>query len=308
MPSVEGRAGVLVVGEALVDVVRRPGQADVTHAGGSPFNVAVGLGRLGVGVELGAQIGDDEHGSLLTSQLERAGVALANLAPTPSRTSSAVADIGADGSASYTFDLTWDPADAISPAGREAVHVGSLGIALEPGAATVAALVAAAAAQGVVVSLDPNVRLSVEPDHARWREIVDDLLPSVTVLKMSDEDAEVLRPGQDLQELVAELAAPGRVVAITRGGEGAVLGSPAGVVELPGPTVDVADTIGAGDSFMAAMLAWLADRHWPAPTDLALADLAALLRWASIAATITVGRPGADPPWRDELERGAAGS
>ena len=280
----------------------------MTHAGGSPFNVAVGLGRLGVGVELGAQVGDDAHGSLLKGQLDRSDVVLDNLAPKPERTSSAVADIGVDGSASYTFDLTWDPAETISPDGRAAVHVGSLGIALEPGATTVATLAAVAAAQGVVVSLDPNVRLSVEPDHGRWREIVDGLLPSVTVLKMSDEDAEVLRPGQDLHVLVAELAAPGRVVAVTRGGEGAVLGSAAGVVELPGPTVAVADTIGAGDSFMAAMLAWLADRSWPAPTDLTLSDLETLLAWASGAAAITVGRPGADPPWRAELDRRAAES
>ncbi|RYJ02629.1 MAG: carbohydrate kinase, partial [Actinomycetales bacterium] len=231
MSGAQRISDVLVVGEALVDVVRRPGEEDVVHAGGSPFNVAVGLGRLGVSVELGAQVGADEHGELLRGQLDRADVLLADLAPPPSRTSSAVAVLADDGSASYAFDLTWDPAGPLSASGRTAVHVGSLGIAIEPGATTVSTLVADAAAQGVVVSLDPNVRLSVEPDHARWRELVDRLLPSVTVLKMSDEDAEVLYPGRDLAELVAELAAPGRVVAVTRGGDGAVLGSPAGVVE-----------------------------------------------------------------------------
>ncbi len=160
-----GRVTALIVGEALVDVVQRPGAEPEPHAGGSPFNVAVGLARLDVPTHLAAQLADDAYGDLLRDRLYESDVVLDALEPAPARTSSARATLAEDGSATYEFDLTWDPAALPDPGAFEVVHVGSLGTSLEPGAALVADLVVMADALGVPVSFDPNIRLTVEPDH-----------------------------------------------------------------------------------------------------------------------------------------------
>ncbi|MCW2750491.1 MAG: carbohydrate kinase, partial [Aeromicrobium sp.] len=196
-PTAAGRQRVLVVGEALVDVVEREGEAATPHAGGSPFNVAVGLARLDVPTRLAAQLAPDEYGDLLRERLDDSGGVLDALEPVPPRTSSAQATLAADGSASYVFDLTWDPTSLPDPADFEAVHVGSLGTSLQPGAGLVADLAIMADVVGVPVSFDPNVRLTVEPDHEVWRRIFASIGPHASIIKMSDEDAKVLFPGEE---------------------------------------------------------------------------------------------------------------
>ncbi|MFI5430010.1 carbohydrate kinase [Aeromicrobium sp. UC242_57] len=253
---------VLVIGEALVDVVESS-----AHAGGSPFNVAVGLARLEVGTVLAAQIADDPYGNVLREELHLSDVDLDRLSPEPGRTSSAVVTLAADGSASYEFDLTWNPDEPPDPATFEAVHVGSLGTVLEPGAELVADLVVSADALGIPVSFDPNIRLTVEPDAGRWRQVFDRIWPYVSILKLSDEDAAVLFPDEDPADLVRRLAADHGIVAVTLGGEGAVIAGGGGFATVPPADVRVVDTIGAGDSFMAAMLAWSATYDWPAGND-----------------------------------------
>jgi fructokinase len=287
---------VLVVGEALVDVV--DGEP---HAGGSPFNVAVGLARLDVPSLLAAQIGDDSYGALLRSGLAESGVTLSSLEPVPSRTSSARATLAADGSASYDFDLTWDPSALPDPADFDAVHVGSLGTSLAPGAALVADLVMMADAVGVPVSFDPNVRLTVEPDHEVWRSIFAEIAPHASIIKMSDEDASVLFTGEEPHWLAQRLAADGALVAITLGGDGAVVANRQHAVSVAPADLRVVDTIGAGDSFMAAMLSWCATYDWPTAEDLDETELRDLAMYASSAAAITCSRPGANPPWTREL-------
>lgn len=300
-PTAAGRQRVLVVGEALVDIVEREGEEPAPHAGGSPFNVAVGLSRLDVTTRLAAQLAPDSYGDLLRSRLDESAVVLDALEPVPARTSSARATLATDGSASYVFDLTWDPATLPDPADFEAVHVGSLGTSLEPGAALVADLVLMADAVGVPVSFDPNVRLTVEPDPEVWRRIFASVGPHASIIKMSDEDAAALFPGEELPALAQRLAADGALVAITRGGEGAVVANLTHLVEIPPADVRVVDTIGAGDSFMAAMLAWCATYAWPAADELDPTELTDLAMYASSAAAITCSRPGADPPWTREL-------
>jgi fructokinase len=292
---------VLVVGEALVDVVSREGSEPEPHAGGSPFNVAVGLSRLDVPCVLAAQVGEDSYGGLLRSRLAESGVTLESLEPVPSRTSSARATLAADGSATYDFDLTWDPSGLPDPADFDAVHVGSLGTSLAPGAALVADLAMMADAVGVPVSFDPNVRLTVEPDHEVWRGIFAAIATHASIIKMSDEDAEVLFPGEDAKWLAQRLAADGALVAITLGGEGAVVANREDVVSVAPADLRVVDTIGAGDSFMAAMLSWCATYDWPAAADLDETELRDLAMYASSAAAITCSRPGANPPWTREL-------
>lgn len=292
---------VLVIGEALVDVVSRDGGEPQLHAGGSPFNVAVGLARLDVPTRLAAQIGPDAYGDLLREHLHHADVQLDLLEPAPERTSTAQAQLAADGSASYTFDLVWDPAALPDPAGFEAVHVGSLGTALEPGASLVAGLAVGADALGVAVSYDPNVRLAVEPDVTVWRRVFAAIAPHASIIKLSDEDAAALFPGEDLRELACRLAADRAIVAVTLGADGALVAAGPDLVSVPPADVRVVDTIGAGDSFMAAMLSWCAMYDWPTAGELDATELTDLAMYASSAAAITCSRPGADPPTTREL-------
>ena len=292
---------VLVIGEALVDVVQRPGLDPEPHAGGSPFNVAVGLARLDVPTVLAAQIGPDRYGDGLRWHLADSDVTLLELEPVPERTSTAAATLADDGSATYEFDLTWDPAGLPDPAEVDAVHVGSLGTALEPGATLVADLVLAADLLGVPVSYDPNVRLAVEPDPEVWRRVFAAIAPHASIVKMSDEDAATLFPGEEPADLARRLAADHGIVAITCGGDGAVIATAGAFASVPPADVRVVDTIGAGDSFMAAMLAWCATYDWPAADELDATELTDLAMYASSAAAITCSRPGADPPHTRDL-------
>lgn len=288
---------VLVIGEALVDIV----DSDI-HAGGSPLNVAVGLARLDVATLLATQLTDDAHGNLLREHLYYADVSLEALTPTPHRTSSAVAKIGPDGAASYDFDLTWNPDTLPDPASFDAVHVGSLGTLLEPGASLVADLVVSADALGIPVSYDPNVRLSVEGDPVRWRQAFDAMWPHVSILKLSDEDAAVLFPDEDPAHLVRRLAADHGIVAITLGAEGALIAGGGGFASVPPADVEVIDTIGAGDSFMSAMVAWCSNYSWPSASELDSTELTDLALYAASAAGITCSRSGANPPTTRDMQ------
>jgi fructokinase len=248
---------------------------------------------------LAAQLAPDAYGQLLRERLDGSGAALRSLEPVPARTSSAIATLADDGSASYVFDLTWNPERLPDPGEFDTVHVGSLGTSLEPGAGVVASLVAGADSIGVPVSYDPNVRLAVEPDHGHWQRVFASIAPHASVIKMSDEDAAVLFSGDDPQHVARRLTSDGGLVAITLGGDGAVLAVPGSVATIKAPAIQVVDTIGAGDSFMAAMLGWLAERDWP--TSLGADGLDDLGSYAVAAAAITCSRPGADPPWNREL-------
>ncbi len=308
-PAVGSEPRVLVVGEALVDVriEDRAGAAPVEHPGGSPLNIAVGLARLGVATTLAAQLGEDDRGAAVGRHLTASGVDLVALSPLRP-TSTATARIRPDGSASYEFDVRWDPDRLPDPTGYSLVHVGSIGAVLAPGADRVADLVTAARAQRIPVSLDPNIRPALTPDLASVRRQVDRLGRVATVLKLSDEDAEVLYPDVATDQLVASLTGAGgaRLAVLTRGADGLVLSAGAGAVTVEAPAVPVADTIGAGDTVMAALIAG-ALRHGLLPVGDGPRDVpgAAELEWlgrlAVRAAAITCGRPGADPPWRGEL-------
>ena len=292
---------VLVIGESLVDVVNRPDGTSTAHPGGSPFNVAVGLGRLGVDTTLACQFADDDHGRLLADALDDSQVEHPGPDGSVHRTSTAVATIDASGAADYTFDLTWAPSSLPDPTGFDAVHVGSLGTLIEPGAAQVAELVVTADVLGIPVSFDPNVRTAVVGDPEVWQGVFARFAPHARIIKLSDEDAETLFPGVPAPDLARRLAAEGALVAITQGAGGAVIAHHDELAVIESPDVDVADTIGAGDSFMAAMLSWSAAYDWPAAAELDVTELFDLGTYAAAAAAITVSRPGADPPWLEEL-------
>jgi len=290
---------VLVMGESLIDVVRAPDGSVSEHVGGSAANVAVALARLGRTVGFATSFADDPYGRMVAAHLDRAGVRLANHPRSIERTSTAVATLDADGAAHYEFDLDWvldPPTVGEAPA---AVHVCSLGAVLSPGSDVVHDVVTRLRASALV-SYDINARPVITGTGPDLLGRVERMVACSDLLKASDEDLAALYPGLDLAGAVHGLLERGpAAVVVTRGADGAVWFSRSGRVEVTSVPVTVADTIGAGDTFSAALVDGLLGRG-----DLAVLDEAAVrevLGRAVRAAAVTVSRPGADPPYASEL-------
>ncbi|WP_026923709.1 carbohydrate kinase family protein [Glycomyces arizonensis] len=302
---------VLLIGETLIDLLPNSEGGVRELPGGSPANVAVALGRLGRAPVLATTLADDERGDAAAHWLEASGVRLAVRPPATGRTSTAAVRFAADGSASYDFDLTWDlTAETLARAsadGPAVVHTGSIATVLEPGADAVEEAVRAARGRALV-TFDPNARPAITPDLASVLPRVERLIAAGDVVKVSEEDLDWYRPGADPVAVAREWAATGPVlVVVTRGEHGSVLVRGGDLVDVPGVPVTVADTIGAGDTYMGALIDALLTlgAHGPAARDtlaaLSIEELRRAASWAAKAAAITVSRPGADPPTRAEL-------
>ncbi|MFE7169601.1 carbohydrate kinase [Streptomyces sp. NPDC057616] len=299
---------IVVAGEALIDLVPQGtgALAGLTPAlGGGPYNTAVALGRLGSPTAFCSRTSHDAFGEALLDGLRTAGVDVSGVQRGAEPTTLAVATIDGNGSASYSFYVegTADrlfSAPAALPAETRAVSFGTCSLVLEPGATAYETLMRKAAAQGVLTALDPNIRAVLIPDADAYRARFRSWLPSVTLLKLSEEDA--LWLGGSPREWLA--AGPAAVV-MTHGGDGlSVFTRDGAEYSVPGEKVDVVDTIGAGDTVNAALLHGLSDRD--ALSADALAALGAdgwtrLLRFAARAAAITCSRAGAEPPYADEV-------
>ncbi|MFE9766363.1 carbohydrate kinase [Streptomyces sp. NPDC005808] len=299
---------IVVAGEALIDLVPQGAGALVglqPALGGGPYNTAVALGRLGSPTAFCSRLSHDAFGEALLDGLREAGVDVSSVQRGAEPTTLAVASIDADGSASYSFYVegTADrlfTAPAQLPAATRAVSFGTCSLVLEPGAGAYEELMRTAAAQGVFTTLDPNIRAGLIPDADAYRARFKSWLPSVSLLKLSEEDA--LWLGGTPSEWLA--SGPAAVV-ITHGGDGLTAFTRGGAVHpVPGVEVEVVDTIGAGDTVNAALLHGLAARDALSPT--ALAELGPegwtdLLRFAARAAAITCSRAGAEPPYASEL-------
>lgn len=300
-------APLLVVGEALVDIVgpaksrNGNGKSNATP-GGSPANVAVGLARLGVPTELVTRFGTDAYGDQLGAHLFGNGVQLAPGSVDPNfRTSTATATLDAAGVATYQFDITWEPPALSLSRGCPAIHTGSIATVLEPGAASIRDFLASVADQPVTVTLDPNARPSITPNPVSTWDAVRALAALSDLVKLSDEDCEFLRPGLAPVEIAKELMTAERTqcVVITRGGEGALGFTQDAHVDVTAPVIEVVDTVGAGDSFMSALIAGLDQRGLLGERRLAgltSEDLRDVVDYAVKAAAITCTRHGADPP------------
>lgn len=299
---------IVVAGEALIDLVPRGtgALAALTPAlGGGPYNTAVALGRLGSPAAFCSRVSRDAFGEALLDRLRETGVDVSWVQRGPEPTTLAVATVGADGSAAYSFyvegtaDRLFTAPDAL-PDGTRAVSFGTCSLVLEPGASAYEELLRGAAAQGVFTALDPNIRTGLIPDPDAYRARFTSWLPSVSLLKLSEEDAQWL--GGTPREWLA--AGPAAVV-ITCGGDGLTAWArDGGVFTVPGERVEVADTIGAGDTVNAALLHGLAERDALSTRALAALgprDWAALLGFAARAAAVTCSRPGAEPPYAHEL-------
>ncbi|MFF2843664.1 carbohydrate kinase [Paenarthrobacter sp. NPDC057981] len=293
----EPETEVVVVGEALVDIVVTP-QGTVEHPGGSPANVAYGLGRLGVPTALLTSIGDDPHGAAIERHLARAGVELLTGAHPGGRTATATATLASDGSAHYDFDIQWELPAIVPASVPKLLHTGSIATFLEPGAAAVRKLLAQAH-QRCVVTYDPNIRPALVGSQAQAKSIFEDLIPFTDVVKLSDEDARWLYPSLSVDDISRRILDLGTgLVVVTKGSEGSVLSTLGARVLVPSITSTVADTIGAGDSYMSALIYGLLQTGVDRLTPEALESLGGR---ATKAAAITVRRAGANPPTSDEL-------
>lgn len=303
---------VVVVGESLVDIISDPRQPEAVqvHPGGSPLNVAVGAARLGLRTALVTHYADDRNGLLIDGHLQANGVQVINGGTAP--TSTALAALGPDGGADYTFSITWDISGAALPAlasveGSGHVHTGSIASMLAPGDAATLSLVQAARGHATI-SYDPNCRPAISPDVASARHQAELFVAASDIVKASDEDLSWLYPDRTPEEtLQAWLNLGPGLVALTRGAAGPVIVSGAGRVEMAAESISVADTVGAGDSFMAGLIAGLAQlgalgaggrRQLRALTP---DQLHALAAYANRAAAITCSRKGANPPFSAEL-------
>ncbi|MZD04895.1 carbohydrate kinase [Streptomyces sp. SID5785] len=309
---------IVVAGEALIDLVpqlpssgdapgpQHPALAALTpRLGGGPYNTAVALGRLGSPVAFCSRVSRDAFGEALLGGLREAGVDVAPVQRGDEPTTLAVASIGADGSAGYSFYVE-GTADRLFttpptlPEGTRAVSFGTCSLVLEPGATAYEELMRSAAASGVFTALDPNIRAGLIPDADAYRARFTSWLPSTSLLKLSEEDAQWL--GGTPQEWLA--AGPSAVV-MTRGGAGlTVYTRGGGTHSVPGEHVDVVDTIGAGDTVNAALLHGLSSLGALSPAGLGRVDgdgWGRLLRFAARAAALTCSRAGAEPPYSTEI-------
>jgi len=248
---------------------------------------------------------------MLADQLAADGASLALATFGPEPTTIAVANIGKDGLAEYEFfiqgtsapNLTPQRLPAELPVEVKALHLGTLGLVLEPMALSLAELVRREHGRRLIM-LDPNIRPVLATDP-QYRPRLDSLISESTIVKASDADLAWLFPSLPLREAARALLACGpRLVVVTLGAEGAVGVNGDGEVKVAAPVVQVVDTIGAGDAFGAALLAWLAD-HDRLDRDLHLErdELHAALEFACLVASITCTRAGANPPRRSELVR-----
>ena len=305
----------LVCGEALFDFFLRP-SADGALCfdavpGGSPFNVALGLARLGQKAEFFSGLSSDLMGRRLNAFMERENIGAAYAIRSPQPTLLSIVALNADGGPDYAFYGDYPAYRAITEAELPAlgseigiIHMGSIATALEPVASALAALAERECGRRLI-AYDPNVRPSIEPDLDVWRRTFQRLTAAAHITKVSAEDLELLYPGVTHEDTARQLLGRGaRLVVITRGGEGAsgwTRNSQAASAARP---VNVVDTVGAGDSYQAALLAGLAEMGCADPQALdALGQdaLARLLDFAGQAAALTCGKRGADLPRRDAI-------
>ena len=305
----------IVCGEALFDLFATGHSATGLGfdgcIGGSPFNVALGLARLGQTVGFCGGIGTGFAGERLMQALADEGIDTAAVARVDAPTTLSLIGLDAAGVPSYAF-YGQGGADrqlrlehlARLPTAARAFHFGSYAMVVQPVGATQRALVEREHRRSVI-SYDPNIRSNVEPDLAVWRETLEWMLPRSHLLKVSDEDLDLLYPGQPIAQFAADALAAGTpLVVVTRGAEGAVGFTARDTVTMPPVVVAVVDTVGAGDTFQAALLTWLAESGRLSPEAIRTLDAAALqqaLAFAARAAAITCGRRGADLPRRSEL-------
>lgn len=307
---------ILCCGEALIDMIPKPTQDGpdgfVPHTGGAVFNTTIALGRLGVDAGLLSGVSRDMFGQQLLSQLSESGVNAQHVIASDRPTTLAFVKL-TEGHATYNFfdensaGRMLKPDDMPTlPDAVTALFFGGISLACEPCADAYAALLDQNAAHRVVM-MDPNIRPSFIKDEARYRARLEAMIAQTDIIKVSDEDLDWLMPTPAAQEAkVQALLDRGlSLVIITRGSQGAAGYLQNGVqVTAPAQKVQVVDTVGAGDTFNAGVLAKLSQigcLEKDAFKSLSPSALEEVLSHGAQVAAITVSRAGANPPWKNEL-------
>ena len=305
----------LSCGEALFDLFPSA-ETDTgfifdARIGGSPFNVAIGLSRLGCGAALFTGLSSDPLGRRLERTLKDEGVDTTYLISKRNQTTLALVGVGPNGVPQYSF-YGHDAADCSVrktdlpdlPRSVAAMHFGSYSLVVEPTGSSLLQL-ARHNHDGRLVSFDPNPRLNIEPDVGRWRRRVEAFSELADLIKVSDEDLEMLFPGDDIDSAISRWSSRGvQLIVVTRGGDGALVSLRGEVFEASGRAVEVVDTVGAGDSFQAGLLCGLNELDKatkPGLSEVSLEECRRVVDFAMEAAAMTCTRRGADLPRRSEL-------
>jgi fructokinase len=319
-PYKERTTMYLVCGEALFDFFSENDASGLASkvnfkaiAGGSPFNVAVGLRRLGVEAALLAGLSTDYLGRRLLQVLEEEGVRTDYLVDFAAPTTLAMVALGANGSPHYSFrgegcadrQLKLEHLPALGPQVR-GLHIGSFSLVVQPIADTLLELVRRESGKRLI-SLDPNVRLNPQPNIELWRSRIATLVEYADLIKVSDEDLSLLYPGQDPARVVEGwLQHRCHLVFLTRGGEGAsVFSRGHGSWSVPACAVTITDTVGAGDTFQAALITWLTEQGLDSVEgvrQLGRQQIDEMARFAVQAAALTCSKTGPDLPYRHQLD------
>jgi fructokinase len=300
---------IVVAGEALIDRIVGPDGRVVEALGGGPFNTARTIARLGVDVAFLGRLSSDPRGAMLRRALEDDGVQLRWVVVTDAPTTSAIAELDGEGVATYRFELAGTSAPGlvsadVGPAfcpGPDAVHIGSLGLAVEP--------IASALADGieclsdrVLVMVDPNCRPRVIADRDAYLDRLRNVLARADVVKVSVDDVGFIAPGEVVEAATRALAAPGPAVVLLTDGPRTVRVFAAGyTLDVPVPHVEVVDTVGSGDAFGGAFLARFMEMSGEGAGLRDPAVVRDAVGFAVQVASLTCQRPGADPPRRSEL-------
>ena len=308
---------ILCCGEALIDMM--PGHSEdgsscfIPCAGGSVFNAAVALGRLGASTGFLGGISSDFFGGLLRETLAESGVSEEHLVMSDRPTTLAFVRL-VDGEPAYAFydentagrmlspEMLPDIPEAVST-----LFFGSISLISEPCGSFFESL-ASRENKRRIVMFDPNIRAGFVDDEDAYRARVDRIFSLSDIVKLSNEDLAWLTGGSGSTEIYSILERGPRLVVVTSGGEGAAAHTKNSTVEVAAKKVEVADTVGAGDAFSAGILAAISNRGLLCKDGLdALSeeDLASFLELGSAVSAVTVSRTGANPPYRHEIPTSA---
>jgi fructokinase len=307
---------ILICGESLIDLFVTPspsGLATEAVAGGSPFNVAMALARLGRPTGFLSGISDDAFGTMLMERLKAGGVDASYLVRRSLRTTLSVVATDVHGQPSYSFyaehaadrAITESDLPASLPDAVTAIAAGSYALGVEPVGGALETLIRRESERRLV-SLDPNVRPRVVDSVGGFRRRFEGLIPHAAIVKASAEDIELFYGTRAIAEVAQDWCRSGpRLVIVTRGEQGPLAAFGGRILERPTPAVTVVDTVGAGDTFHAGLLACLdaggrlsreAARSWTEDT------VRQALDFASAAAALACTRRGAVPPTWSEVE------
>lgn len=301
---------LLVVGEALVDIVRDSNGEQAEHVGGSPANVAVGLARLDHHVDFACCLGRDERGERIAAHLRRHGVTVLPESYGERPTSTAMATLDSGGAATYEFDLHWDLPTLPPPPGTVHLHTGSIGAVLLPGAQHVTQAIRSLRQTGTI-SYDPNIRPGIMGSLDAVRAQVEELVGLSDVVKASEDDLALLYADQSVDQVMAHWVGLGAALTVvTLGADGVVYRVAGDETSGRAPTraERVVDTVGAGDSFMAGLLSGLVAAGLlggpvarAALRQATLEDVEPAVARGLSTSGVTVGKAGAYAPSLDEL-------